>query len=130
MDKYFIQSSIIVYNPSKVKETLKHPDMALDNIRSTCLFDYYLEEKLLKHTNSKQKSKLIFSVILRKSSTNSRWTSYNSQPFHGGPLPQFDASGARRHFVWATSQKGKKNYRCIGKVPVRLNVDVHVDPLK
>ena len=54
--------------------------MTLDNISNTCLFGGKFEEKLLKDTNAKQKSKLIFTDLQRKSSTNSSGTSYNTQP--------------------------------------------------
>ena len=46
---------MITQVPSKVKETLKDPDMALDNISNTCLFGEKFKKKLLKDTNAKQK---------------------------------------------------------------------------
>ena len=52
--------------------------MALDNISNTCLFGDKFEEKLLKDTTAKQKSKLIFSGLQRKSANNSGGTSYNN----------------------------------------------------
>ena len=88
--------------------------MALDNISNTCFFGDKFEEKRLKDTNTKQKSKLIVSGLQRKSSTNSSRTWYNKQPFRGSPLPLFSASGGRRHFFRAAFQRGKKNYSCIG----------------
>ena len=107
--------STLIDNPSKVKEILRVPDMALDNISNTCLFGDKFEEKLLKDTTAKQKSKLIFSGLQRKSANNSSGTSYNNQPFRGSPLPRFSAGGGRGHFFRGASHRGKKNYSFIGK---------------
>ena len=57
-----ILTTLIVY-ARKVKEIVKNPDMALDNISDTCLFGDKFEKQLLKDTNAKQKSKLIFSGL-------------------------------------------------------------------
>ena len=54
-----ILTTLIVY-ARKVKEIVKNPDMALDNISDTCLFGDKFKKQLLKDTNAKQKSKLIF----------------------------------------------------------------------
>ena len=89
--------------------------MALDNINNTCLFGDNFEDKLLKNTNAKQNSKLIFSGLRRKSSTNSNGTLYNNQPFRTLTLPWFSASGRRGHFFRAVSQRATKNYSCIIK---------------
>ena len=97
--------STLIDNPSKVKEILRDPDMALDNISNTCLFGDKFEEKLLKDTTAKQKSKLIFSGLQRKSANNSNGISCNNQPFCGSPLPRFSASGGRGHFFRAASHK-------------------------
>ena len=61
--------------------------MALDNINNTCLFGDNFEDKLLKNTNAKQNSKLIFSGLRQKSSTNSNGTLYNNQPFRTLTVP-------------------------------------------
>ena len=79
--------STLIDNPSTIKEILRDPDMALDNIRNTCLFGDKFKEKLLKDTNAKQKSKLIFSGLQRKSANNSSGTLYNNQPFVGALYP-------------------------------------------
>ena len=52
--------STLIDNPSKVKEILKDSDIMQDNISNTHLFCDKFEGKLLKNTNAKQKSKLIF----------------------------------------------------------------------
>ena len=105
----------LIDNPSKVKEILRDPDMALDNISNTCLFGDKFEEKLLKDSTAKQKSKLIFSGLQRKSANNSSGTSYNNQPFLGSPPPRFSASDGRGHFLRAASHTSKKNYSCVRK---------------
>ena len=88
--------------------------MALDNISNPCLFGDKFEEKLLKDTTAKQKSKLIFSGLQCKSANNSSGTSYDNQPFRGS-LPRLGASGGRGYFCRAASHRGKKNYSCIRK---------------
>ena len=105
----------LIDNPSKVKELLKDPDMALNNVSNTCLLCDKFEEKLLKDTNVKQKSILIFSGFQGRSSNNSSGTLYNNQPFRGSPLPRFSASSGRGHFFRAASQRGKENYSYIKK---------------
>ena len=57
-----ILTALIVYL-RKVKKIVKNPDMALDNVSHTCLFGDKFEKQLLKDTNAKQKSKLIFSGL-------------------------------------------------------------------
>ena len=99
----------LIDNPSKVKELLKDPDMALNNVSNTCLLCDKFEEKLLKDTNVKQKSILIFSGLQGRSSNNSSGTLYNNQPFRGSSLPRFSASSGRGHFFRAASQRGKEN---------------------
>ena len=73
------------------------------------------KRNVLKIPLESKKSKLIFSVLQRKSTNNSSGTSYNNQPFRGSPLPRFSASGGRGHFFRAASHRGKKNYSCIRK---------------
>ena len=58
--------STLIDKPGNVKESLKDPDMVMDNISWTCLFGDNFEEKLLKNTKVKQKSKLNFSGFQRK----------------------------------------------------------------
>ena len=62
------------------------------------------KEKSLKDPNAKEKSKLPFNELQRKSSNSTSGASY--QAFRGSPLPQF--SGDWGHFVRAR-QKGLKN---------------------
>ena len=77
---------------SKVKEILKDPDKALDNISNTRLFgdtsqrNFLRTEELLKDTNAKKKSKLIFCGLQCKYSSNSNRESHNNEPFRGSPL--------------------------------------------
>ena len=52
--------SILIDNPSKVKETLKDPDMALDNISNTYLFGDKFEKKLLKDTMQSKNRLIIY----------------------------------------------------------------------
>lgn len=58
--------STLIDKPGNVKESLKDPDIVMDNISWTCLFGDNFEEKLLKNTKVKQKSKLNFSGFQRK----------------------------------------------------------------
>ena len=86
--------------------------MALDNANNTCLFGDKFEEKRVKDTNAKQKSKFFYNGLQRKSSNITSGTSY--QLFHGSPLPGF--CGDRGYFVKA-AQRGNKIYSCAGKSP-------------
>lgn len=111
--------STLIDNPSKVKEILKNADATLDGADNIYLFGDKFEEKLLKDTNAKQKSKLLFSGLQRsKSSNNTSGTSYSgnpsytsyNQPFRGSPLPR--TNGGRGHFFSRAAQRGKKKSYC------------------
>ena len=73
--------SNLIDNLSKVNEISKDSDMALDDISSKCFFSDKSEEKLHKGTNAKQKSKLIFGGLQRKSSTTLVEHQVTTSPF-------------------------------------------------
>ena len=73
--------SNLIDNLSKVNEISKDSDMALHDISSKCFFSDKSEEKLHKDTNAKQKSKLIFGGLQRKSSTTLVEHQVTTSPF-------------------------------------------------
>ena len=127
--------STLIDNPSKVKEILKNADATLDGADNIYLFGDKFEVKLLKDTNAKQKSKLLFSGLQRsKSSNNTRGTSYSgnpsyisyNQPFRESPLPR--TNGGRGHFLCRAAQRGKKNLIATGKILIMQGLQ-HVHAL-
>ena len=109
--------STLIDNPSKVKEILKNADATLDGADNIYLFGDKFEEKLLKDTNAKQKSKLLFSGLQRsKSSNNTSGTSYSGNPSYTSYNQPFQGlkgtNGGRGHFFSRAAQRGKKKSYC------------------
>ena len=104
--------NVLIGNSIKVKEILKERSLDLDDMENPYLFGEQFEEKLIKITSVKQKSKSIFTGLLQRKPTFSSRPNYN-QPFLSGLLPGNQqvgsTSGRGRGFFFsgAAAARGK-----------------------
>ena len=84
----------LIDNSIKVKEILKERNLDLDDMENPYLFGEKFEEKLIKITSAKQKSKSVFTALQqRRKPTFFSRPNYN-QPFLSSPLPENQQRGS------------------------------------
>ena len=90
----------LIDNSIKVKQILKECSLDLDDMENPYLFGEKFDEKLIKITSAKQKSKSIFTGLQQRKPAFSSRPNYN-QPFLSGPLPGGSTSGRDLRFFFS-----------------------------